>query len=129
MASSSDIPTGDERPRELITYYFTRRYEYDANVHFLATFHQMTFSIGTLTNRLRQHGLRSRTPTYDFLLVRDAILRELNGRFWLQWRLQEHVAYVALADYSSTKAQKKLKRASKGTSNLNEMRLREVKWY
>ena len=53
---------------------------------FLATFHQITFSIRTLKNRLRQYQLQRRTPSYDLLLVRDTILRELSGQFWLQWR-------------------------------------------
>ena len=42
------IPTGDER--EIITYCFTRGYEYDAIVHFLSTFHRTTMSIRTPKN-------------------------------------------------------------------------------
>ena len=75
--AASVLPTGDEK--EIITYYFSRGYEYDAIVHFLAKFHDITMSIRTLKNRLRRYQLRRRTPTYDLNLVREAILRELSG--------------------------------------------------
>ena len=75
--AASLLPTGDEK--EIITYYFSRGYEYDAIVHFLAKFHDITMSIRTLKNRLRRYQLRRRTPTYDLNLVREAILRELSG--------------------------------------------------
>ena len=71
------LPTGDEK--DITTYYFSRGYEYNAIVHFLAKFHDITMSIRTLKNRLRQYQLRRRTPTYDLNLVREAILRELSG--------------------------------------------------
>ena len=61
--AASLLPTGDEK--EIITYYFSRGYEYDAVVLFLAKFHDITMSI--------------RTPTYDLNLVREAILTELSG--------------------------------------------------
>ena len=44
--AASLLPTGDEK--EIITYYFSRGYEYDAIVHFLAKFHDITMSIRTL---------------------------------------------------------------------------------
>ena len=75
--AASLLPTGDEK--EIIKYYFSRGYQYDAIVHFLAKFHDITMSIRTLKNRLRRYQLRRRTPTYDLNLVREAILRELSG--------------------------------------------------
>ena len=76
--AASLLPTGDEK--EIITYYFSRGYEYDAIVHFLAKFHDITMSVRTLkTDGLRRYQLRRRTPTYDLNLVREAILRELSG--------------------------------------------------
>ena len=75
--AASLLPTGDEK--EIITYYFSRGYEYDAIVHFLAKFHDITMSIRTFKNRLRRNQLRRRTPTYDLNLVREGILRELSG--------------------------------------------------
>ena len=75
--AASLLPTGDEK--EIITYCFSRGYEYDAIVHFLAKFPDITMSIRTLKNRLRRYQLRRRTPTYDLNLVREAILRELIG--------------------------------------------------
>ena len=75
--AASLLPTGDEK--EIITYYFSRGYEYYAIVHFLAKFHVITMSIRTLKNRLRRYQLRRRTPTHDLNLVREATLRELSG--------------------------------------------------
>ena len=75
--AASLLPTGGEK--EIITYYFSRGYEYDAIVHFLAKFHNTTMSIRTLKNRLQRYQQRRRTPTYDLNLVREAILRELSG--------------------------------------------------
>ena len=75
--AASLLSTGDEK--EIITYYFSRGYEYDAIVHFLAKFHDITMSIRTLKNRLRRYQLRRRTPTCDLNLVREGILRELSG--------------------------------------------------
>jgi hypothetical protein len=71
------IPSGDEK--DIITYYFKRGYEYNAIIHFLAKFHQISMSIRTLKNRLREYKLRRRIPTFDLDLVRDRILRELSG--------------------------------------------------
>ena len=50
--AASLLPTGDEK--EIITYYFSRGYEYDAIVHFLAKFHDITMSIRTLMNLMRE---------------------------------------------------------------------------
>ena len=57
--AASLLPTGDEK--EIITYFFSRGYQYDAIEHFLG------------------YQLRRRTPTCDLNLVREAILRELSG--------------------------------------------------
>ena len=46
LTAASLLPTGDEK--EIITYYFSRGYEYDAIVHFLAKFPDITMSIRTL---------------------------------------------------------------------------------
>ena len=81
--ATSLLPTGDEK--EVITYYFSKGYEYDAIVHFLAKFHDITMSIRTLKNRLRRYQIRRRTPTYDLNLVREAILRELSGGYRCMW--------------------------------------------
>ena len=75
--ATSLLPTGDEK--EITTYYFSRGYEYDAIVHFLAKFHDITMSIRTLKNRLRRYQLRRRTPTCDLNF-------EGTEWSWLQWR-------------------------------------------
>ena len=75
--AASLLPTGDEK--EIITYFFSRGYQYDAIEHFLAKFHDITMSIRTLKNRLRRYQLRRRTPTCNLNLVREAILSELSG--------------------------------------------------
>ena len=77
MADETSLPSGSEK--DIITYYFSRGFEYNAIVHFLSKFHQINMSIRTLKNRLREYNLRRRLPTYDIDLVRDRILRELCG--------------------------------------------------
>lgn len=77
--AENEFPPSGATEKDIITYYFTRGYEYHAIVHFLSKFHQINISIRTLKNRLRQYNLRRRLPTYDIDLVRDRILRELSG--------------------------------------------------
>lgn len=77
MAENESLPSGSKK--DIITYYFTKGFEYNAIVHFLSKFHQINMSIRTLKNRLRQYNLRRRLPTFDIEFVRDRILRELSG--------------------------------------------------
>ena len=81
--AASLLPTGDEK--EIITYYFSRGYEYDAIVHFLAKFHDITMSIRTLKNRLRRYQLRRRTPTCGSKFGTRGNFEGAEWS-WLQWR-------------------------------------------
>ena len=84
--AASLLPTGDEK--EIITYYFSRGYEYYAIVHFLAKFHDITMSIRTLKNR---HATISATKKDTNIRFKFGTRGNFEGAewSWLQWWLPE----------------------------------------
>ena len=76
-ASSTDSDTEDEQG--LIEYYFSRGYQYKSIIDFLSKRHAIDISERTLRNRLKQYGLRRRSPEFDMNEIRRVVLDKLNG--------------------------------------------------
>ena len=80
--AASLLPTGDEK--EIITYYFSRGCEYDAIVHFLAKFPDITMSIRTLKNGLQRYQLlylESLLCTVKIVLYLESLLCTVKNCF------------------------------------------------
>ena len=64
---------------EAIRHYFSKNYDYNTILNFLEKYHEIKISKRTLLNRLKVFGLCRRGRAVDEQLVREHILRELDG--------------------------------------------------
>lgn len=76
ISSESDSENDEQ---DLIEYYFSRGFQYTTIVDFLSKKHGIEISERTLRNRLKEYGLRRRTPNFDIDEIRRVIQRKLNG--------------------------------------------------
>ena len=87
--------------KSIITFYFSRGFDYKSTLHMLSKQHTIKMSRRTLKNRLKEFGLRRKLALYDEIEVRRH--RTRNGRSWVYGRILLNVAYTIDERYSSTK--------------------------
>ena len=64
---------------EAIKYYFSRKYDYISILKFLDKFHNIKMSKRTLQSRLKGYGLSRRNNEVDEAVIREHILKEIDG--------------------------------------------------
>lgn len=63
----------------IVTFYFSRGFEYKSIIHMLSKRHGIKMSERTLKNRLKEFGLRRKLALYDEAEVRRQIEQEMEG--------------------------------------------------